>query len=54
MEGDPRAAFALLELVGDDVVATIERVAYDAVAVAREVREAGLPREFADRLVAAA
>jgi putative phosphoesterase len=53
-DGDPRAAFALLELVGDEVVATIERVVYDAVAVAREVREVGLPGEFADRLVAAA
>jgi putative phosphoesterase len=53
-DGDPRAAFALLELVGDQVLATIERVPYDAVAVAREVRAVGLPGELADRLVAAA
>ena len=33
---------------------TIERVAYDADAVATEVREAGLPGEFADKLLAAA
>ena len=53
-DGDPQAAFALLELVGDEVVATIERVPYDAVAVARQVRESGLPGEFAEKLVAAA
>ena len=33
---------------------TIERVDYDAEAVAREVAAAGLPAEFADKLVAAA
>ena len=33
---------------------TIERVSYDAPAVAREVAAAGLPEEFADKLVAAA
>jgi len=33
---------------------TIERVDYDAEAVAREVAEAGLPEEFADKLVTAA
>jgi putative phosphoesterase len=54
-DGDPRAAFALLEL--DDtghVQASIERVPYDAQAVAREVEAAGLPGEFAEKLVAAA
>jgi putative phosphoesterase len=53
-DGDPRAAFALLELVDGRVKATIERVPYDAEAVAREVAAAGLPAEFADKLVAAA
>jgi putative phosphoesterase len=53
-DGDPRAAFALLELVGDRVEVTIERVPYDAAAVAREVRAVGLPGELADKLVAAA
>ena len=53
-DGDPRAGFCLLDLVGDEVVPSIERVPYDAVAVAREVRESGLPGEFAEKLVAAA
>jgi putative phosphoesterase len=54
-DGDPRAAFAVLDL--DDaghVRARIERAAYDAEAVAAEVREAGLPAEYADKLLAAA
>jgi putative phosphoesterase len=53
-DGDPRRGFAVLEDAGDRVEATIERVAYDAEAVASEVRAAGLPVEFADKLVAAA
>ena len=53
-DGDPRAAFAILELVDDRVVASIERVPYDAAAVAREVESVGLPSEFAAKLVAAA
>ncbi|MEW6581775.1 MAG: metallophosphoesterase family protein [Actinomycetota bacterium] len=53
-DGDPRAAFALLELDGDgDVAARIERVPYDARAVAEEVRAAGLPAELADKLLTA-
>jgi putative phosphoesterase len=54
-DGDPRAAFAILE--ADDqagVRASIERVPYDAEAVAREVEAAGLPGEYAEKLVAAA
>ena len=53
-DGDPRAAFAVLEADGERVGARIERVAYDAAAVAREVAAAGLPAEFADKLVLAA
>jgi putative phosphoesterase len=53
-DSDPRGAFAVLRDVGDRVDVTIERVAYDAEAVAAEVREAGLPEAFADKLVAAA
>jgi len=54
-DGDPRAAFAILDLDdGGQVRARIERVAYDAKAVAAEVREAGLPAEYADKLLAAA
>jgi putative phosphoesterase len=50
-DGDPRGAFAVLRAAADGVDASIERVAYDAHAVAGEVRGAGLPGEFADRLV---
>ncbi len=53
-DGDPRGAFAVLratEVGGVEV--TIERVAYDAEAVAREVVAAGLPAEYADKLVLA-
>ena len=54
-DGDPRAAFAVLELDGLGVVrAVIERVDYDAQTVAREVAAAGLPAEYADKLLAAA
>ena len=53
-DGDPRAAFAVLETSEDRIAASIERVPYDAQAVAREVEEAGLPVEFAEKLVIAA
>jgi putative phosphoesterase len=54
-DGDPRAGFAILQL--DDtgrVMASIERVPYDAETVAKEVAAAGLPGEYAEKLVAAA
>ena len=54
-DGDPRSAFALLEAdTQGSVAASIERVPYDAEAVAREVAAAGLPDEYAEKLVAAA
>jgi putative phosphoesterase len=53
-DGDPRGAFAVLEAEGAGVRVTIERVEYDAAAAAREVAAAGLPSEFADKLVLAA
>jgi putative phosphoesterase len=53
-DGDVRGAFAILEAGGDDIDVTIERVEYDAGAVAAEVREAGLPGEYADKLLVAA
>jgi putative phosphoesterase len=53
-DGDPRAAFAVLRDGPDGVDVTIERVAYDHEAVAREVAAAGLPAEYAEKLVAAA
>jgi predicted phosphodiesterase len=54
-DGDPRGAFAVLELdASGRVAARIERVAYDAEAVAREVAAAGLPAEYAEKLLVAA
>jgi putative phosphoesterase len=53
-DGDPRAAFAVLEDAGDRVDVTIERVDYDAREVAEQVRAAGLPAEYADKLLTAA
>jgi putative phosphoesterase len=53
-DGDPRSAFAILEPDADDMKVTIERVPYDAEAVAREVAAAGLPEEYAEKLVVAA
>jgi len=52
--GDPRGAFAVLDANSESLEVTIERVAYDAEAVAQQVRAAGLPGEFADKLLAAA
>jgi putative phosphoesterase len=53
-DGDPRAAFAVLRPAADGVEVTVERVGYDADGVAEEVRRAGLPGEYAERLVLAA
>jgi putative phosphoesterase len=53
-DGDPRGAFAILAPGADGVSVSIERVRYDADAVAREVRAAGLPGEYADQLLLAA
>ena len=53
-DGDPRAAFAVLERTGGEVRPSIERAPYDAEAVARQVVGAGLPHEYAEKLVAAA
>jgi len=53
-DGDPRAAFAVLSPGEGSVEVSIERVAYDAQGVAREVSGVGLPEEFAQKLVLAA
>ncbi len=53
-DGDPRAGFALLESTQGGVDVQIVRVGYDAQGVADEVAAAGLPVEFARRLVIAA
>lgn len=53
-DGDPRAAFAIIELdQRGEVRASVQRVPYDAEAVAREVAAAGLPSEYAEKLVGA-
>ena len=53
-DGDPRAAFAILSAGAAAPRVTIERVEYDAHAVAEEVTAAGLPEEFAANLIVAA
>ena len=53
-DGDARGAFALLVADSAGVSARIERVAYDAAAVARDVESVGLPVEFAEKLIVAA
>ena len=53
-DSDPRGAFAVLAPAGGTVDVTIERVDYDAASVADQVRSAGLPGEFADKLLSAA
>jgi len=53
-DGDPSGAFAVLHAARGTVQVAIERVGYDAEKVAAEVRGAGLPGEFADKLLLAA
>jgi putative phosphoesterase len=53
-DGDPRGGFAVLESVDGEVGARIERFAYDAEGVAREVAASGLPAEYGDQLLIAA
>jgi putative phosphoesterase len=53
-DGDSRAGFVVLEASGGEIDVTIVRVTYDALAVAREMREVGLPDELAEKLVTAA
>jgi predicted phosphodiesterase len=52
-DGDPRACWTELASAPAFVDVTQHRVAYDAEAVAAAVRAAGLPVEFADKLVLA-
>lgn len=53
-DGDPRGAFAVLEATDEGVEARIERFDYDAELASREVAAAGLPVEFAEKLLVAA
>jgi predicted phosphodiesterase len=52
-DGDARGAFAVLRPSSGAVDVTIERFPYDAERVAREVRDAGLPGEYAEKLLTA-
>jgi putative phosphoesterase len=53
-DGDPRASYVVLAATDTGIAVSIERVPYDALAVAREMRKVGLPDELADKLVVAA
>jgi putative phosphoesterase len=53
-DADPRASFAVLTASEGSVSVSIERTELDALAVAREIREVGLPHELAEQLVRAA
>jgi putative phosphoesterase len=53
-DGDPRAGWLELRAAPTYVEVVMHRVEYDADGVAAEVRAAGLPAEFADKLVLAA
>jgi putative phosphoesterase len=53
-DGDPRAGFAVLQEVDGRLDVTIQRVDYDAATAARDVAAAGLPSEYADKLLLAA
>jgi putative phosphoesterase len=53
-DGDPRGAFAVLDARDGGLLPRIERVEYDAQAVARELAAAGLPAEYGDKLLTAA
>ena len=53
-DGDPRAGFAILGDSDGRLDVRIQRVDYDAETAARDVAAAGLPSEYADKLLAAA
>src|SRR4051794_34438283 len=53
-DGDPRAGFAILDEADGSLDVTIQRVEYDAESAARDVAGAGLPSEYADKLLVAA
>lgn len=49
-DGDPRAAFAVLDIGGDDIEIELHRVAYDIERTKRHIESAGLPARSATRL----
>ena len=49
-DNDPRASYAILEIVGDKVNVIISRVSYDIEQAATRIKEAKLPSILAERL----
>jgi len=49
-DGDPRAAFAVVDTDADPMTADLHRIEYDVERVRAAVRDAGLPGRTADRL----
>lgn len=50
-DGDPRAAYAVLDIDAREVAVTLHRVAYDVEAVREAVAAAGLPERTGNRLI---
>lgn len=53
-DGDFRGSSAVLSEADGAVSVSIERVEYDTVSVAREIRDAGLPPDLAEQRLEAA
>ncbi len=51
-DGDWRASYALVTVDGGEAAVSTARVEYDASLAARKILDAGLPEQFASRLVA--
>ena len=49
-DGDPRAAYAMLEIDGSSIVVHHNRVAYDIEAAVAEMRQHGLPSAFEEMI----
>lgn len=49
-DGDPRAAYVVVEIGSGDVLVEVERVDYDVARAAGAIRASGLPDDFADYL----
>ena len=49
-DGDPRAAYVVLDVGGESADAEVVRVPYDVEAAAASIKAAGLPDDFADFL----
>jgi diadenosine tetraphosphatase ApaH/serine/threonine PP2A family protein phosphatase len=50
-DGDPRAAFAVVAFDGGEAAVELRRVGYDVAKAAEKISRAGLPLQFADRLL---